>query len=135
MTKENECLKKNEELNNYSINIGDPIINSNKKSYYFEPFDLSLAYLKPKKLLEEKLTSLLVKNKIKHRLINKSRYILEKKKEDISLSLIFDKLKGINEDKENKLKNIRLNIIKLKRLTGGYESNLKIFENIIFKIT
>ena len=111
------------------------MINSDKQSYCFEPFDLSLAYLKPKKLLEEKITSLLVKNKIKYRLINKSRYILEKKKEDISLSLIFDKLKGINEDKENKLKNIRLNIIKLKRLTGGYESNLKIFENIIFKIT
>ena len=57
------------------------------------------------------------------------------KKEDISLNLMFAKLKDINDDKEKEMNNTKLNLIKIKRLTGGYESNLKAFEKIVYKIT
>ena len=133
-TKKIDSLNTNRESNN-SLSIQDSFINSNPQLHCFEPFDLALAYLKPKKLLKEKLNSLLEKSKIKFRLINQSRYIIEMKKEDISLNLLFAKLKDINDDKEKEMNNTKLNLIKIKRLTGGYESNPKAFEKIVYKIT
>ena len=133
-TKKIDSLNTNRESNN-SLSIQDSFINSNPQLHCFEPFDLAFTYLKPKKLLKEKLNSLLEKSKIKFRLINQSRYIIEMKKEDISLNLMFAKLKDINDDKEKEMNNTKLNLIKIKRLTGGYESNLKAFEKIVYKIT
>ena len=122
-----ETLKKNK------IN-DDSCLNSKETFYCCQPFDLALIYFKPKKLLEEKLISLLEQSKIKYRLINKKKYIIELKKENISISLNFDKLKDINEEKEGKTNSKMLSIINLKRINGGYENNLKPIKKIIYNI-
>jgi hypothetical protein len=106
----------------------------NKRLYCYEPFDLALVYIKPKKSLEEKLKLFLDKYKMKYRLINKDKFIIENKKEDVSISLKLDKLKEINENEGKNMNYIKLSVIKLKRLSGGYESNFKAFEKIIYKI-
>ena len=122
-----ENLKKNKRIDDSQLNA-DKIFN------FYQPFDLSLAYFKPKKLLEEKLITLLEKYKIKYRLINKKKYVVELKKENISISLSLEHLKNINEKKEGNTINKMFSIIKLKRLNGGYENNLKAIEKIIYNI-
>ena len=44
---------------------------------------------------------LLDKNKIKYRVINNTKCIIELKKEDISVSISFEKSKSIDDDQEN----------------------------------
>ena len=129
--------------NNYDNNMKDSIskidenslLISNKQLNCYEPFDLNLAYLKPRKVLKEELLDLLDKNKIKYRNNGNTRYIIELKKEDISLGIKFDKLNYIKDEIEENDNNVRISIIKFRRLKGGYENDIKSFEKIIFKLS
>jgi len=97
-------LKKIEDSKeNQSKNFEDSLLNINKILYCYEPFDLALLYLKPKKSLEEKLKLLLDKYKMKYRLINKDKFIIQNKNEDVSISLKLDRLKEINENEGKSL--------------------------------
>ena len=84
--------------------------------------------------MEEKLKFILDKYKMKYRLINKDKFIIENKKDNITLSLKLEKLKEIHENEEEDMIHKKLSVIKLKRLNGGYENNFKTFEKIIYKI-
>ena len=111
----------------------DSKIVSNQKMNY-EPFDLNLAYTKSKKELKEELANLFEKYKIKYRGINNTKFIVDLKKEDMSLCIKFDKLSIINENENDNDNDIRISIIKLKRLKGNYMSDIKAFEKIINKL-
>ena len=119
---------------NCSINIDDSLNNSSQKKFCFEPFDLTLIYFKSKKVLEKQLISLLDKDKINYRIINKKNYIVELKKEKASLSLQFVNLNEINKDKKSFINNNQISKIKMKRINGGYQNNLNSFEKIICKL-
>ena len=103
-------LKRNENMN-ININQTDHIrteenikhSNSINKEqlYIYEPFDLNSVYIQPRKILKEEMISLLDKNKIKYRIINNTKCIIELKKEDVSVSINFEKLKSIDDDQEN----------------------------------
>jgi hypothetical protein len=112
----------------------DSILISTKKLLSYEPFDLNLAYIKPRKVLKDELISLLDKNKIKYRNISNTRFVVELKKEKISLGIKFDKLNVINEENEPNDNNFRISIIKLRKLNGIYQKNLTTFEKIINKM-
>ena len=100
----------------------------------YEPFDLNLAFIKPRKVIKEELISLFDKNKVKYRNISNTRYLIELKKEKVSLEIKFDKLSIINNEKNESGNNATISIIKLKRITGGYQGDIKSFEKIINKI-
>jgi hypothetical protein len=114
----------------------DSILISNKNLNCYEPFDLNLAYLKPRKALKEELINLLEKYKVKYRHISNTRFMVELKKEDVALGIKFDKLNYINDDNDekNNNNNLRISIIKLRRLKGSYQSDLKAFEKVIYKL-
>jgi hypothetical protein len=112
----------------------DSILISTKKLLSYEPFDLNLAYIKPRKVLKDELISLLDKNKIKYRNISNTRFVVELKKEKISLGVKFDKLNIISEENEPNDNNFRISIIKLRKLNGIYQKNLTTFEKIINKM-
>jgi hypothetical protein len=112
----------------------DSILISTKKLLSYEPFDLNLAYIKPRKVLKDELITLLDKNKIKYRNVSNTRFVVELKKEKISLGVKFDKLNIISEENEPNDNNFRISIIKLRKLNGIYQSNLKTFEKIINKM-
>ena len=132
--KQIDHLKTEEKIkHSYSIDNEDELVNYNKKPFIYEPFDLNSIYTKPRNILKEQLISLLNRNKIKYRLINNMKCIIELKKEDITISLNFDKLKRINDDEKIIKDNNIINIIKIKRL-GGYSKNLSSFEKVIFKL-
>ena len=134
-------LKRNENMN-MNINRTEhirteesikPLTSINKEQFYmYEPFDLNCVFIQPRKILKEEMIFLLDKNKIKYRVINNTKCIIELKKEDISVSISFEKLKSIDDDQENIEENKKINVIKMKRL-GGYSKNLSSFEKIIYK--
>ena len=114
----------------------DSILISNKKFLCFEPFDLNYAYIKPRKTIKDELINLLDKNKVKYRTVSNTRIMVELKKENLSIGIKFDKLSVINEEKEEENgNNIRISIIKIKKLNGGYQSKLNSFEKIINKMS
>ena len=113
----------------------DSILIAKKKLFLsYEPFDLNLAFIKPRKVIKEELISLFDKNKVKYRNISNTRYLIELKKEKVSLEIKFDKLSIINNEKNESGNNATISIIKLKRITGGYQGDIKSFEKIINKI-
>jgi hypothetical protein len=115
----------------------DSILISNKNLNYYEPFDLNLAYIKKRKELKEELINLFEKNKIKYKNITNTRCMIEFKKEEEAIEIKFDKLNFINdekEEKEEKENNIRISIIKLKKIKGNYQNHNKEFEKIIYKL-
>ena len=59
--------------------------------------------------------------------------IIELKKENIEISLNFEKLKRIDDEIKFEENKNNINVIKIKRL-GGYSKNLNSFEKIIFKL-
>ena len=111
----------------------DSMLVSYKKLNYYEPFDLNFAYIKPRKVLKEGLIELFEKNKMKFRGISNTKLMIELKKEDVALEIKFDKLNIISDDIDKK-DNIGISIIKLRRLKGNYQSDIKAFENIIYKL-
>ena len=132
--KQIEHLKTEEKIkHSYSIDNDNKLLNCDKKPFIYEPFDLNTIYIKPRNLLKEQLISLLNKNKIKYRLINNMKCIIELKKEDIAISLNFEKLKRIDDEIKFEENKNNINVIKIKRL-GGYSKNLNSFEKIIFKL-
>ena len=138
--KENENIKQIEHLkteekikHSYSINNENKLLISNKQPFIYEPFDLNSIYIKPRNILKEQLISLFNKNKIKYRLINNMKCIIELKKENIEISLNFEKLKRIDDEIKFEENKNNINVIKIKRL-GGYSKNLNSFEKIIFKL-
>ena len=134
-------LKRNENMN-ININQTEHIrteenikhsTSINKEQFHiYEPFDLNSVYIQQRKILKEEMIFLLDKNKIKYRVINNTKCIIELKKEDISVSVNFEKLKYIDDDQENIEENKKINVIKMKRL-GGYSKKLSSFEKIIYK--
>ena len=135
---ENENSEHNEEIDNNKHSLSnideDSILISNKKMNYYEPFDLNLAYIKPRKVLKEELTNLFEKHKIKYRSMSNARFMVELKKEEASLGIKFDKLNIIQDDNDNNNNNIRISVIKIKRINGNYQSDIKAFEKIIYKL-
>ena len=135
---ENENSEHNEENDNNKHSLSnideDSILISNKKMNYYEPFDLNLAYIKPRKVLKEELTNLFEKHKIKYRSMSNARFMVELKKEEASLGMKFDKLNIIQDDNDNSTNNIRISVIKIKRINGNYQSDIKAFEKIIYKL-
>ena len=132
--KQIEHLKTEEKIkHSYSIDNENKLLNCDKKPFIYEPFDLNTIYIKPRNLLKEQLISLLNKNKIKYRLINNMKCIIELKKENIEISLNFEKLKRIDDEIKFEENKNNINVIKIKRL-GGYSKNLNSFEKIIFKL-
>ena len=132
--KQIEHLKTEEKIkHSYSIDNDNKLLNCDKMPFIYEPFDLNTIYIKPRNLLKEQLISLLNKNKIKYRLINNMKCIIELKKEDIEISLNFEKLKRIDDEIKFEENKNNINVIKIKRL-GGYSKNLNSFEKIIFKL-
>ena len=115
------------------IDDDSKIISYNKYNFY-EPFDLNLAYIKPRKVLKEGLIELFEKNKMKYRGISNTKLMIELKKGDVSLEIKFDKLNIINDDIDKKNNDIGITIIKLRRLKGNYQNDIKAFENIIYKL-
>ena len=111
----------------------DSMLVSYKKLNYYEPFDLNFAYIKPRKVLKEGLIELFEKNKMKFRGISNTKLMIELKREDVALEIKFDKLNIISDDIDKK-DNIGISIIKLRRLKGNYQSDIKAFENIIYKL-
>ena len=110
----------------------DSVLISNKRINSYEPFDLNFAYIKQRKELKEELLILFDKNKIKYRSISNTRYIVELKKENIVFDIKFDKLDLINDEKDN---NIRISVIKLKKLKGNYQiDSIKGFEKLLYKL-
>ena len=59
--------------------------------------------------------------------------LIELKKENIEISLNFEKLKRIDDEIKFEENKNNINVIKIKRL-GGYSKNLNSFEKIIFKL-
>ena len=112
----------------------DSIIISTKKISPYEPFNLNLAYIEPRKILKDELVSLLDKNNVDYINISDNRLMVELKEENVSLGIKLDQLKVIdNDNKDDNNSNI-ISIIKLRRLSGFYQSDIKTFENIINKI-
>ena len=110
----------------------DSVFISNKRNNCYEPFDLNFAYIKPRKDLKEELQTLFDKNKVKYRSVGNTRYSVELKKENVVLDIKFDKLDCINDEKDN---NIRISIIKLRKIKGNYQGdNIKGFEKILYKL-
>ena len=146
---QNETIEKiNKKENYYSFKINSKISNKevntdnfedsfsirNIRKNSIEPFDLSLIYIKPRKVLKDQLLHLFNKNKIKYRSINQNQHIIDWKKENISCKINIDKLKIINEDKEEYDTNKMISLIKFKKLNGLYTDNLNFFEKIIYKL-
>ena len=146
---QNETIEKiNKKENYYSFKINSKISNKevntdnfedsfsirNIRKNSIEPFDLSLIYIKPRKVLKDQLLNLFNKNKIKYRSINQNQHIIDWKKENISCKINIDKLKIINEDKEEYDTNKIISLIKFKKLNGLYTDNLNFFEKIIYKL-
>ena len=146
---QNETIEKiNKNENYYSFKINSKISNKevntdnfedsfsirNIRKNSIEPFDLSLIYIKPRKVLKDQLLHLFNKNKIKYRSINQNQHIIDWKKENISCKINIDKLKIINEDKEEYDTNKIISLIKFKKLNGLYTDNLNFFEKIIYKL-
>ena len=146
---QNETIEKiNKNENYYSFKINSKISNKevntdnfedsfsirNIRKNSIEPFDLSLIYIKPRKVLKDQLLNLFNKNKIKYRSINQNQHIIDWKKENISCKINIDKLKIINEDKEEYDTNKIISLIKFKKLNGLYTDNLNFFEKIIYKL-
>ena len=146
---QNETIEKiNKKENYYSFKINSKISNKevntdnfedsfsirNIRKNSIEPFDLSLIYIKPRKVLKDQLLHLFNKNKIKYRSINQNQHIIDWKKENISCKINIDKLKIINEDKEEYDTNKIISLIKFKKLNGLYTDNLNFFEKIIYKL-
>ena len=146
---QNETIEKiNKNENYYSFKINSKISNKevntdnfedsfsirNIRKNSIEPFDLSLIYIKPRKVLKDQLLNLFNKNKIKYRSINQNQHIIDWKKENISCKINIDKLKIINEDKEEYDTNKIISLIKFKKLNGLYTNNLNFFEKIIYKL-
>jgi len=114
----------------------DSIIVSTKTISPYEPFNLNLAYVKPRKSLKDELVNLLNKNNVDYINISDNRFLIELKEENVSLGIKLDQLKVIDKDNVNKEENNSniISIIKLRRLSGFYQSDIKTFENIINKI-
>ena len=112
----------------------DSILVSYKKYNCYEPFDLNFAFIKPRKKLKEELIDLFEKNKMKYRGVSNTRIMIELKKEDVTLEIKFDKLNNINDDINTKEHNAGISIIKLRRLKGNYQNDIKAFEEIIYKL-
>ena len=127
------------ELNQESISKidEDSIIVSNKNLNFYEPFDLSFAYIRPRKTLKEEVMDLLEKHKMKYKSVSNTKFMIELKKEDVILCVKFDKLNIINDDndkdKDND-NNIRISVIKIKILKGNYQSDINAFEKILYKL-
>ena len=100
----------------------------------YEPFDLNLLFIKSTKNLKEQIISLLDKNKITYRIINNTRCIIELQKEKVNIDIKLEKLKLINEDKDEGENKQKISIIKLKKLNGGFINNLKALDTILFNI-
>ena len=129
-----EIEKKENRKESFSKIDEDSILISNKNLNCYEPFDLSLAYIKPRKELKEELINLFEKNKIKYKNISNTRYMIEFKKEEETIEIKFDKLNYINDENEVKENNIRISIIKLRKIKGNYQNHNKEFEKIIYKL-
>ena len=114
-----------------SFKIGD---DSDENLLSYEPFDLNLLFIKSTKNLKEQIISLLDKNKIKYRIINNTRCIIELQKEKVNIDIKLEKLKLINEDKDEGENPQKISIIKLKKLNGGLMNNLKSLDKILFNI-
>ena len=108
----------------------DSIIISSKILSPYEPFNLYLAYAKPRKALKDELLSLMDKNNVDYKNISDNRYIVELKEENVSLGVKFDQIIVIDDDKKNDNNSANISIIKLRRLSGFYQSDIKTFENI-----
>ena len=123
--------------NNYlkeSLIDDDSILASYKRYNCYEPFDLNLSYLKPRKVLKEELIELFEKYKMKYRGVSNTKLMIELKKEDVDLQIKFDKFNIINDDTNKNEHNIGISIIKIRKLKGSYQSDIKTFENILYKI-
>ena len=114
-----------------SFKIGD---DSDENLLSYEPFDLNLLFIKSTKNLKEQIISLLDKNKIKYRIINNTRCIIELQKEKVNIDIKLEKLNLINEDKDEGENPQKISIIKLKKLNGGLMNNLKSLDKILFNI-
>ena len=114
-----------------SFKIGD---DSDENLLSYEPFDLNLLFIKSTKNLKEQIISLLDKNKITYRIINNTRCIIELQKEKVNIDIKLEKLKLINEDKDEGENPQKISIIKLKKLNGGLMNNLKSLDKILFNI-
>ena len=115
------------------------IIIANKKLNCYEPFDLNFAYIQPRKIIKEKLMGLLDNNKniLTYEKKGNTSYKIKLKKEDIVIFLgnKFDKLIYLKDDIFNENKNdVRITVIKLRRLNGNYQSDFKVVEKILFKL-
>ena len=109
----------------------DSLFISNKRINCYEPFDLNFSYIKPRKELKEELHTLFDKNKVKYRIVSNNRYMVELKKENVVLEIKFGKLDCINDEKDN---NIRISIIKVRKLKGNYQTDIKGIEKILYKL-
>ena len=112
----------------------DSIIISTKKLSPYEPFNLNLAYVEPRKVLKDQLVSLLDKNNVDYINISDNRLMVELKEENVSLGIKLDQLKVVDNDNKDDNNSTNISIIKLRRLSGFYQSDIKTFENIINKI-
>ena len=130
--KNNEHKWHNDNNKHSFSNIDEDSNLINKKTNCYEPFDLNLAYIKPRNVLKEDLINLFEKHKIKYRSMSNTKFMVELKKEEVSLGIKFDKL-NINQD-DNDNNNIRISLIKIKRINGNYQSDIKAFEKIIYKL-
>ena len=127
-------VQNNQDLTFSKIDDEDPIIISTKKISPYEPFNLNLAYVQPRKELKNELVSLLDKNNVDYININDNRLMIELKEENVSLGIKLDQIKVIDNDNKDDNNSIIISIIKLRRLSGFYQSEIKTFEDIINKI-
>jgi 5'-AMP-activated protein kinase catalytic alpha subunit len=133
------------ENNEYDNSLKDSNIDensfiiSNKKLNCYEPFDLNFAYIKPRKILKEKLTNILDNNKnlCTYEKKGNTRYKvkLKNENEDLFLGIKFDKLNYLKDDNIDENKNdVRISIIKFRRLNGNYQIKMKSFEKLLFQL-
>ena len=123
LTKESSFKK--EEYSNFDLS---------GKKLCFEPFDLNLMYIKPRKNLREQIIFSLDKNKLKYRIINSNKFIIEFKKENASIDIKLEKLSLINEEINDKENGQIINIIKLKKSNGGYINYSKSLDKFLLYI-
>jgi len=101
----------------------------------YEPFDLNFIYIKTRKALKSDLYNLLDKYKIKYKNIGNSKLEINFIKENASFCAKFDKLKIINDNKdENRKKKIIISVVKLRKLNQSYPHKIKVFEKIFNKL-
>ena len=115
------------------------LIISNKKLNCYEPFDLNFAYIKPRKILKDKLTNILDNNKnlCTYEKKGNTRYIVKLKNEveDSFLGIKFDKLNYLKDDNiDENTNDVRISIIKFRRLNGNYQIKMKLFEKLLFQL-